>query len=618
MKSDVDTMPPEDDRTQQLPGATVATSPVADPLASTLSVRPGPPAALCAAQPGRELGAVRLLREIGRGSTGSVFLGHHTVLGRDVAVKFLLTPHAGRQDRAGLKRFLDEARAAAAVRHPNLTQIYHADVDDADGTPYLVLEYVSGPTLKQLLDQAGPLDAAAAVAVVCDAAAAVHELHARGLIHRDIKPSNVLVDGDARVYVTDFGLAVRQAHGAAAGGAAAGPGTTSEFAGTPAYMAPEMFDGRVSPRTDVYALGVTTFQLLAGSVPYSGSFDELRDRHAREPLPSDALRARGVRPEVVEVLERCTNKQPMFRYKTPTDFSRALKQAAACAEPEVRRGRKWLCDCVAGRLRGGGSSDPEPTGASRAEGGEDERAGSSSYPEVLARFATVRRERRSHAPLAGEGSSAFLKPADPPPAAQAPGGLPPLVAPAAPPGLDPGVLPDAPPALTPGPVLAASVLGILYGSLLAAWVFGEAVGLAAATVPALGPRTGSAPAALAIWRVLVSLVGLVLAMVLVGASAGCLRLRPWARRLMVRYAAVDLVFQALVMLSVFAWAGPVTARAMASAAAAAEPARRAALELSVHVAWMIRWVSLSLFPAAVLFVMTRRHVRDAFPESVAP
>ena len=151
MGDGVKRMPPEDEQTQQLAGGAVAAAPaappLADPPASPRSVSPAAPPARRAAQPGRELGAVRLLREVGRGATGSVFLGHHTVLGRDVAVKFLVNVGPARQDRARLKRFLDEARAAAAVRHPNLTQIYHADVDDEDGTPYLVLEYVSGPTL---------------------------------------------------------------------------------------------------------------------------------------------------------------------------------------------------------------------------------------------------------------------------------------------------------------------------------------------------------------------------------------------------------------------------------------------------------------------------------------
>jgi hypothetical protein len=167
--------------------------------------------------------------------------------------------------------------------------------------------------------------------------------------------------------------------------------------------------------------------------------------------------------------------------------------------------------------------------------------------------------------------------------------------------------------VVPGPILAVSVLGILYGSLLAAWAFGEAIGVTAAAVPALGPPITSSPLSIAIWRVLVSATSLILATVLVAASAGCFKMRPWARRLMVRYAAVDLSVQLLVLLMILAWAGPAMANALAPSAGTPSPADRAAHELGVYVAWLARWLALSAFPAAVLAVMTRPPVRRAFP-----
>jgi serine/threonine protein kinase len=614
-----------------VPGAGAARPGGADPLASTLSMRPqdAPVPQRKAAEVGRELGAVRLLREIGRGATGSVFLGHHTVLGRDVAVKFLVNVRSSGQD--GLKRFLDEARAAAAVRHPNLTQIYHADVDDADGTPYLVLEYVRGPTLKQLLDLAGALDLAAAVAVLCDAAAAVHELHLQGLIHRDIKPSNVLLDKDGHVFVTDFGLAVRQQHGAAGAGAGSGTGHTSEFAGTPAYMAPEMFDGRMSARSDVYALGVTVFQLLTGRVPYSGSFDDLRDRHAKGPLPSDELRSRGVPPEVVEVLERATHKQPMFRYKTPLDFARGLKQAARVAEAELARARKKLCETIAaGRGTGTGLasvSSSLPTmsvaGGLGTTSDADDPPSSTTYPEMLSRFATIRRGRRTHVPATADphGTRPQQVPvradlAAPAPLASAP--LTPTLAPSLGPALDPS-LPDEPgPVVVPGPVLAVAVLGIIYGALVAGWYVGEATGSVAAALPGLGPEMKATPLSVAAWRVLIGVAGVTLTVVLVAASAGCFRMKSWARKLMVRYAAVDLVFQVFVLLTVFAWAGPTILNATNPKGPTPTTVERATRELHVYINWTVRWLALSVFPAMALAVMTRRAGRDAFPARPSP
>jgi serine/threonine protein kinase len=604
-------MPSDEDQTQEMTdaGAAVAApspiappSPAVDPLASTLSMRPeAAPAAQALPRPGgagRELGTVRLLREIGRGATGSVYLGHHKVLGRDVAVKFLVNARPSGDDGAGLKRFLDEARAAAAVRHPHLTQIYHADVDDADGTPYLVLEYVQGPTLKQLLDQTGPMDPAAAVAVVADAAAAVHELHLQGLIHRDIKPSNVLLDKDGHVYVTDFGLAMRRTSGPAGAGAGPAPAHSSDFAGTPAYMAPEMFDGRVSPRSDVYALGVMTFQLLAGCVPFSGSFPDLRDKHVSGPVPTGELSKAGVAPEVVEVLGRALHKQAMFRYKTPLDFARGLKQAAGCSDAELSRARKRLCDSIAGRRAFEAAAPSGPLPSRLGPEDEDERPSGTSYPEMLARFATIRRERRTHPtalelpPDDGRLASALAE--------TAPAPVLPVAAAA-----DPA---DLPPPVVPGPVLAASVLGILYGTLLAVWYPGKAFGeIASRTLPWQA----------VLWWVLVMLAGVALAGTLVTASFGGYRLKAWARRWLLLYAVADLVFQVLVLLSVLAWVGPITVNATPGRGPTLTSGERASVELPLYVGATLRWLVLSVFPASVLALMTRRPVREAFGSGTA-
>ena len=149
----------------------------------------------------RELGSVRLIREIGRGGMGVVYLARHKMLGRDVAVKFLLHAVAGPDD-PGFTRFLEGARAAAAVRHVGLTAVYDADL--ANGVPYLVMEYVDGPTLSELLERSGPLSVAVALAVLDEVLASLAELHERGIIHRDIKPSNILLDRDGRVLLADW------------------------------------------------------------------------------------------------------------------------------------------------------------------------------------------------------------------------------------------------------------------------------------------------------------------------------------------------------------------------------------------------------------------------------
>ena len=275
----------------------------------------------------RELGSVRLLREIGRGGMGVVYLARHQMLDRDVAVKFLLNAVAGPDD-AGLARLLEGARAAARLEHPGLTTIHHADV--VQGVPYLVMQYVDGPALNDVLKRSGPLSLPALFAVLDAILQAIGALHERDIVHGDIKPANILLDRKGQVFVTDFGLSCFRPLGRR-GEPSAG------LAGTPAYMAPEMFDGTVSPRSDVYALGITAFELLAGELPFTGTLEELRQKHLHEPLPLDLLRRRQVDPALIEVLERATHKNAMFRYKTAEHFRNALK-AGITTDELLRQG----------------------------------------------------------------------------------------------------------------------------------------------------------------------------------------------------------------------------------------------------------------------------------------
>jgi serine/threonine-protein kinase len=407
------------------------------------------------------------------------------------------------------------------------------------------------------------------------------------------------------VYVTDFGLAVRKAHGHAA---------DLDFAGTPAYMAPEMYEGRVSPRSDVYAMGVMAFQLLTGSTPFSGTFQELHDKHVREPLPSDVLRARGVRPEVVEVVERATNKQAMFRYKTAPDFARALRDAAQCGMPDLARARKQLCDLVAGRTAE--SAGGEPTAVVGPGGGATEHRltyragdavddGSSLYTETISRIATIKRERRMHPGAEGDGSSIGLPAAAPavaPVTAVAPRYAPPPV-------VVPAHAPGAQASVVPAPVLALAVVAIVYGALVAVWRVGQWVGASGLPHP---PPASADQIPVFAWVAGAALASFALAATATVAGAACFRPRPWARRLMVRYAVADLAFQLIVFLVAVAWVGPVTASHVAASGTQASPAERATLGASVYLSWATSWLVLSLFPAAALFVMTRRRVRDVF------
>ncbi|MCC6322052.1 MAG: serine/threonine protein kinase [Phycisphaerales bacterium] len=263
--------------------------------------RPGGSAQPALVIPSR-LGSVRLIRELGHGGMGVVWLGHHEFLDRQVAVKFLLATVTDRDDPR-FQVFLDGARAAAQVRHLGLTAVLHADM--VENVPYLVMEYVSGPTLAELVERTGPLRLPAALAVLERIADALDKLHEAGVIHRDIKPSNILVDVQGQAYLTDFGLACRVENR-----------ERIMTSGTPAYMAPECFDGEASARTDIYALAATTYHLLAGRAPYEGSVAALRELHKAGVFPPEPLQAVAIPKPVIELLQRAANNDPRFRTKS--------------------------------------------------------------------------------------------------------------------------------------------------------------------------------------------------------------------------------------------------------------------------------------------------------------
>ena len=280
----------------------------------------------CAELP-RRLGSVRLIREIGHGGMGVVWLGHDEMLAREVAVKFPLGAQP-MPDGTSCAEFLDGARAAAALRHPNLVVTYHADI--VDNVPYLVMEYIDGDTLHGILKRVGAFQvgpASTILSVVADAVAALHE---RGIIHRDIKPSNVLLNGDGRVFVTDFGLALKRP--VTELGAA-----LASTAGTLPYMAPELFEGQVSARSDVYALGITAFELLTSERPFTGTLEEIQEQQRNQPLPAEALRERRIDEALIEVIGRATHKDVRFRYKNASHFKRALAKTALGTSRDLAR-----------------------------------------------------------------------------------------------------------------------------------------------------------------------------------------------------------------------------------------------------------------------------------------
>lgn len=316
------------------------------------------------------IGNVRVDAEIGRGGMGVVHRGWDAVLHRPVAVKFLLNAARDTND-PHFERFIAGARAEAAVRHPNIVAIHSAGL--VENVPYLVMDYIEGPTLRELRAPDRPLSLASAVRIMWDAAEAVAALHKRGVIHRDLKPGNVLFDQEGHLFVTDFGLAALRRRSE----------SSLSTAGTPAYMAPEVFDGKSSPQSDVYAMGILLFELLAGRKPFTGDRDALRAQHAEAPLPIAEL-PDSVPASITEIIERAAHKKELFRYKSADHFQRALRQEVATADL-LREGAAELKTLVL---------TPRQEGAGRSSSDNREGSSSSSYFELLSEIAEKKRATR--------------------------------------------------------------------------------------------------------------------------------------------------------------------------------------------------------------------------------
>jgi serine/threonine-protein kinase len=253
---------------------------------------------------------------IATGGMGEVWLAHDEVLHRDVAVKYLKREYA--DDEGFHTRFLNEARSAAALQHPGIATVYDfGESEVEDGLPYLVMEYVDGRPLSDLVAE-GPLDPGRARNLVHQAAEALAVAHAIGLVHRDVKPANLLVTGDDTVKITDFGIA-RAGDGLALT-------ETGQLVGTPSYLSPEQAEGRAATTaSDVYALGVVLFECLSGRRPFEADSPvAIALAHVREQVPD--LPAE-VPEDLAEVVHRALAKDPEERYPDAGAFAAALRPA---------------------------------------------------------------------------------------------------------------------------------------------------------------------------------------------------------------------------------------------------------------------------------------------------
>jgi serine/threonine-protein kinase len=275
---------------------------------------------------GKTLGNYQIIKELGRGGMAVVYKAYQATLNRHVAIKIL--PPQLSFDEQFVERFQREARAAAGLRHPNIVVIH--DVGHSDGVYYIVMEFLEGRTLKQVIEQEGPLPPERATRIVREVSAALDYAHNRGFVHRDVKPANIFVGDDGHVTLTDFGIAKAASETQALT-------RTGMLVGTPEYMSPEQAEGTgVDHRTDLYALGIVLYQMLVGRVPFRGTTPHAT-LHAviyEAPPPPRQLNP-NVAPALEAVVLKAVSKQPERRFQSGAELVAELEAVVSGRAPEA-------------------------------------------------------------------------------------------------------------------------------------------------------------------------------------------------------------------------------------------------------------------------------------------
>jgi serine/threonine protein kinase len=270
---------------------------------------------------GRMLGQYKVEKLIGKGGMATVYLGRQPSVGRTVAIKVLPTHFM--HEETFIKRFQREVRAIAQMQHPHILPVH--DYGEEGGIPYIVMAYIDG-SLAQRIQEEGPLPLGETVRLLEQIADGLDYAHDQGVVHRDFKPSNILIDKRGNAYLADFGIAKVSQETAQL--------TGSGIVGTPSYMAPEMFQsGLVTPAIDIYALGVTLYQMLSGEVPYSGSTPvQLMYAHLNQPIPDIRESREDASDAIQGVIERAMAKDPDERFRRAEDVAKALREAVELGE----------------------------------------------------------------------------------------------------------------------------------------------------------------------------------------------------------------------------------------------------------------------------------------------
>jgi eukaryotic-like serine/threonine-protein kinase len=271
-----------------------------------------------------QLGRYEVLKELGKGAMGVVYLGKDPKINREVAIKTLrFEDEFDSADMQAMKeRFFREAESAGKLVHPNIVTIYDAG-DDGD-ISYIAMELLNGVDLKEFVTKDKLLPANDVLEIIAKVADALDYAHAEGVVHRDIKPANIMKLNDGRIKVADFGIARITSQSKTA---------TGTVMGTPSYMAPEQLAGKkVDGRADLFSLGVTLYELLTGEKPFTGeSVATLMFRIANEPHPPIMHLRADLPPAVAAVIDKALQKNPDTRYARGSEFAKELRAALSKA-----------------------------------------------------------------------------------------------------------------------------------------------------------------------------------------------------------------------------------------------------------------------------------------------
>lgn len=277
-----------------------------------------------------KLGRYEVVRELGKGAMGIVYLAKDPLIGRLVALKTIRPAVHGDDDETKefQQRFIREAQAAGILNHPAIVTVFDIGQDDASGVNFIAMEYVEGQNLKEVLAQGRPLNFEQIADIVGQIAEALDFAHAKGIVHRDVKPANIILLDGLRAKIMDFGIA-KIASGAV------NLTTTGQFLGTPNYMAPEQIKGApVDGRTDIFALGICLYECLTRRKPFGGdSLTSISYKIVHEPFPS----LHEVNPQIPdgfeEIVARCLAKEPGKRFQRARDMGIALRAVARGEKP---------------------------------------------------------------------------------------------------------------------------------------------------------------------------------------------------------------------------------------------------------------------------------------------